>query len=179
MPPLASERSPTELKVGLEPANHWITGLAALPVEPRQPRGRSDGYLGACPDSSSMGGPKTRIIYMVTGANLPIIYDNWGKFPNCGSRWAESPNPGPRPGLVSPFGDGKSSDAKESFFGLHAVKAFWARHGRCRQAVADFSPGASCHHALPVSPVGTLVWWLCRRARQIRDEHESISPAID
>jgi hypothetical protein len=33
--------------------------------------------------------------------------------------------------------------------------------------------------ALPILLVGTLVWWLCRRARQIRDEHESISPAID
>lgn len=33
--------------------------------------------------------------------------------------------------------------------------------------------------ALPILLVGTLVWWLCRRARQIRDEHESISPTID
>ena len=33
--------------------------------------------------------------------------------------------------------------------------------------------------ALPILLVGALVWWLCRRARQIRDEHESISPAID
>ena len=33
--------------------------------------------------------------------------------------------------------------------------------------------------ALPILLVGTLVWWLCRRARQIRDENESISPAID
>jgi hypothetical protein len=33
--------------------------------------------------------------------------------------------------------------------------------------------------ALPILLVGTLVWWLCRRTRQIRDENESISPAID
>jgi hypothetical protein len=33
--------------------------------------------------------------------------------------------------------------------------------------------------ALPILLVGTLVWWLCRRARQIRDEQESASPAID
>jgi hypothetical protein len=33
--------------------------------------------------------------------------------------------------------------------------------------------------ALPILLVGTLVWWLCRRARQIREENESISPAID
>ena len=33
--------------------------------------------------------------------------------------------------------------------------------------------------ALPILLVGTLVWWLCRRARQIRVEHESASPAID
>jgi ABC-type tungstate transport system substrate-binding protein len=33
--------------------------------------------------------------------------------------------------------------------------------------------------ALPILLVGTLVWWLCRRARQIRDEHESASPAVD
>lgn len=33
--------------------------------------------------------------------------------------------------------------------------------------------------ALPILLVGTLVWWLCRRARQIRDESEAISPAVD
>jgi len=33
--------------------------------------------------------------------------------------------------------------------------------------------------ALPILIVGSLVWWLCRRARQIRDEHESASAAID
>jgi len=33
--------------------------------------------------------------------------------------------------------------------------------------------------ALPILLVGTLVWWLCRRARQIRDECESASPVID
>jgi len=33
--------------------------------------------------------------------------------------------------------------------------------------------------AFPMLLVGTLVWWLCRRARQIRNENESVSPAVD
>jgi hypothetical protein len=33
--------------------------------------------------------------------------------------------------------------------------------------------------ALPILLVGALVWWLCRRARQIRDEQQGASPAVD
>ena len=32
---------------------------------------------------------------------------------------------------------------------------------------------------LPILLVGGLVWWLSRRARQVREQHESISTAID
>jgi hypothetical protein len=33
--------------------------------------------------------------------------------------------------------------------------------------------------ALPLLTIGSLVWWLRWRARQIRDEHRSASPATD
>ena len=33
--------------------------------------------------------------------------------------------------------------------------------------------------ALPILLVGSLIWWLRRRARQIRDEHERASAVVD
>lgn len=33
--------------------------------------------------------------------------------------------------------------------------------------------------ALPILLIGGLVWWLSRRARQIREQDESISTALD
>jgi hypothetical protein len=33
--------------------------------------------------------------------------------------------------------------------------------------------------ALPILLVGSFVWWLVRRARQMREEHEAASPAVD
>lgn len=32
---------------------------------------------------------------------------------------------------------------------------------------------------LPILMIGSVVWWLCRRARQNRDDHPSASSAID
>lgn len=51
--------------------------------------------------------------------------------------------------------------------------------GRADETRVAFLVTAGFLTGLPILLVGTLVWWLCRRARQIRDEHESTSPAID
>ena len=51
--------------------------------------------------------------------------------------------------------------------------------GRADETRVAFLATTGFLTALPILMVGTLVWWLCRRARQIRDEHESSSPAID
>jgi len=51
--------------------------------------------------------------------------------------------------------------------------------GRADETRVAFLATTGFLSALPILLVGTLVWWLCRRARQIRDQHESISSAID
>lgn len=51
--------------------------------------------------------------------------------------------------------------------------------GRADETRVAFLATTGFLTGLPLLMVGTLVWWLCRRARQIRDEHESISPPID
>jgi len=51
--------------------------------------------------------------------------------------------------------------------------------GRSDETRVAFVATSGLLTALPLLMVGSLVWWLCRRARQIRDEHESASPAID
>jgi len=51
--------------------------------------------------------------------------------------------------------------------------------GRADETRVAFLATTGVLTGLPILMVGTLVWWLCRRARHIREEHESISTPID
>jgi hypothetical protein len=51
--------------------------------------------------------------------------------------------------------------------------------GRADETRIAFIATAGLLTVLPMLLIGSLVWWLRRRAQQIRDEHESASAAID
>ncbi|MBW2495209.1 MAG: hypothetical protein JRE43_10700 [Deltaproteobacteria bacterium] len=51
--------------------------------------------------------------------------------------------------------------------------------GRADETRVAFLVTTGILTALPILLVGTLIGWLCRRARQIRDERESISAGVD
>jgi hypothetical protein len=51
--------------------------------------------------------------------------------------------------------------------------------GRADETRTAFIATTGLLSALPILLIGSLVWWLRRRARQIRDEHESASVTVD
>jgi hypothetical protein len=51
--------------------------------------------------------------------------------------------------------------------------------GRSDEARVAFVATSGLLTVLPLLMIGSLVWWLFRRARQIRDDDRSESPAID
>ena len=51
--------------------------------------------------------------------------------------------------------------------------------GRSDEARVAFLETSALLTLLPLLMIGSLVWWLFRRARQIRDDHRPASPAID
>ena len=51
--------------------------------------------------------------------------------------------------------------------------------GRADETRVAFLVTTGLLTALPILLIGSLVWWLCRRAGQIRDERKTVSPTID
>jgi len=51
--------------------------------------------------------------------------------------------------------------------------------GRADETRIAFLATTGFLSALPILLIGSLVWWLRRRARQIRDEHDRPSVSVD
>jgi hypothetical protein len=51
--------------------------------------------------------------------------------------------------------------------------------GRSDETRVAFVVTTALLTALPLLLIGSFVWWLCRRAGQIRDAQKTASPALD